>query len=324
MAFQREKGEKAMAGILVVGGLIYDLVARAPRRPQKGETLLGTSFGMFPGGKGGNQAVQAARLGVDTAMIAKVGNDFFAREIIKTLQDAGVNTNYVVTDEGSSTAVGNIVVDGDGDNSIVVVPGANMKLTTHEVERAEPLFREAKILLLQMEVPFETSLYAAKKAMQTGVKVILDPAPAPEFDISAIFAYSDIVKPNETEASILTGVNVLDEGSAIEAAKVLRSKGAKTVIITRGEYGAVLLDNNYCESFPSYKIKAIDSTAAGDAFAGGLAVGVYKGMDIRNALRYGQAAAALSATRHGAMPSLATHQELETFMKSNNPTKVFN
>lgn len=298
--------------IIVVGSLVYDLVAWAERRPEMGETLLGASFGMFPGGKGANQAVQAARLGADVVMAGRVGCDFFGESLIKSLKGSGVNTEHVIVDSTTTTAVGCIVVDKSGNNSIVMVPQANMNVTRKDVDKIKPLLKDASILLLQLEIPIDVVLYAAKVAYKAGVTVILNPAPSPRQKVpKKLFKLTHVVTPNEIEARTLTG-----KSNIKKAASDLLKAGAETAIVTLGERGCFLQTKGGKKHFPAYKVKAVDTTAAGDAFNGALAVALSERKNLTESISFASAAAALSVTKPGAQPSLPYRKEVRSFLKT--------
>jgi ribokinase len=299
--------------IIVIGSLVYDLVAKAERRPQKGESLLGTEFGMFPGGKGANQAVQCAKLGAEVWMVGRVGDDFFGESLIKNLKKEGVNTKYIVKDKTTTTAVGCIVIDKEGDNSIVMVPQANMKNTKADVEKVKNILGKFDVLILQLEIPLNVVIYSAKLARKNNLKIILNPAPAKEIPDSLI-KICDILTPNETEAEILTGIKIENLEDAKSAGKRLLTRGAKCVIITLGEKGALYCTKEEISLIPSFKVKAVDTTAAGDAFNGTLAVAIALGKEIKEGIKLANAAGALSATKMGAQPSLPGKKELEKFL----------
>ena len=298
--------------IIVFGSLNMDLVAQVPRLPQAGETLLGTSFVTVPGGKGANQAVAAARLGGPTAMVGRVGNDNFGVLLCKSLQVSGVSTDAVMADQGPS-GVALINVDDEGENQIVVVPGANGKVDTTDVGRL-PLYGDRSILLMQFEIPLTAVQAAAERAKEHCV--IVDPAPArsdlpPEF-----YGLVDILTPNQTEASQLTGLKVNSVPTAMEAAQVLRQRGTSTVIVKLGRQGAVVASKSEVFHVPAFQVDAVDTVAAGDAFNGGLAVALAQEKSLREAVKWASAVAALSVMSAGAQPSMPTREQVETFLRS--------
>ncbi|MBN1450391.1 MAG: ribokinase [Anaerolineales bacterium] len=296
-----------MADILVIGSLNADLVVRAPRFPAPGETISGEDLAIIPGGKGANQAVAVARQGASVAMVGRVGNDSFGPALIQNLQKNNVDTSHVKADP-AATGTAIIVVDASGQNSIVLSPGANGKVVPADVEAVS--FRDADMLLLQLEIPLETVIHAASVARQNGLRVILNPAPArplPDF----LLADVDILVPNESELQLLSSQPVTDVSSAESAARTLLEKGVKTVIVTLGSNGALLVTRENIQHVPSFKVDVVDTTAAGDAFIGGLAAALLRGKPLEDAVRYGNASGALAATKFGAQPSLPTTQDVE-------------
>ena len=304
-----------MPNILVIGSLNADLVVRAPRFPAPGETISGEDLVVIPGGKGANQAVAAARQGIAVAMVGRVGNDSFGPTLIQNLQKNKVDTAHVLTDD-SATGTAIIVVDADGQNSIVLSPGANSKVAPTDLDAVS--FQDVDLLLLQLEIPLETVVHAASVARQNGLRVILNPAPACPLPDS-LLADVDILVPNESELQLLTELPVIDIDSAEIAAKALLAKGVKTVIVTLGANGALLVTNGKATHVPGFKVDVIDTTAAGDAFIGGLAAALLKGKSLEEAVRYGNASGALATTKFGAQPSLPTQDEVELLMSLRAP-----
>ena len=305
--------EKRVPRITVIGSLVFDLVARVDQRPKQGETRIGHDFGMFPGGKGANQAVQAARCRADVHMVGRVGDDFFGKELIQSLENCGVNISRVKTDKTTTTAVGCIIVDDSGDNSIVVVPQANMKCTKEDVDEALEVLQESDLLLLQLEIPLEVIDYAAKKACELDCRVILNPAPAallPEDLLSCV----DYLTPNESELEILTQKTLKTEKDIESAAKSLLEHGLKAVIVTLGEKGACQVTNQGVLYHPAFKVKAVDTTGAGDAFTGALAVQLAEGKRLEEAIQTSNAAGAAAVVKKGAQPSLACLEDIEFFL----------
>ncbi len=295
--------------VTVVGSLNMDLVARSPHIPQPGETIIGGELHTLPGGKGANQAVAAARLGAATAMVGKVGQDGFAAPLLKNLEAANIDHSFVQQDAASATGVALIVVDDAGENSIVVAPGANHQLSPADIAAAEAVITGAKVLLLQLEIPLESVTKAAQLAQANNVTVILNPAPAQELPAELLNAV-DILTPNETETELLTGAPVNNQRDAEAAAAKLRDQGVAAVILTLGSKGALLIDGDQNILVPSFSITPVDTTAAGDAFMGGLAVALAEGQSLPEALRWGNAAGALAATKLGAQPSLPRREAL--------------
>jgi ribokinase len=290
-----------------------DLVARAPRIPQPGETIIGRDFHTLPGGKGANQAVAAARLGAAVTMVGRVGGDAFARLLLDNLAASGVDHTFVIQDSGAATGVALIVVDAAGQNSIVVASGANMRLSPADVEAAEAAIAAADVLLLQLETPLETVTRAAQMAHAHGVTVILNPAPAQPLP-PALLSLVDVLVPNESETALLTGLPI-DSRARIEAAAgALMASGADAVILTLGERGALLAQAGGTQAFPAFRVTAVDTTAAGDAFMGGLAVALAEGQSLAESIHWGNAAGALAATRLGAQPSLPARRAVEKLL----------
>ena len=293
------------AHITVVGSLNMDLVTRAPRMPQPGETIIGHDFHTLPGGKGANQAVAAARLGGQVSMVGRVGNDAFGRSLRTNLDNAKVDHVYVLEHEQASTGVALIVVDDTGQNSIVVASGANARLTPDDIEAAAPAIADADVLFLQLETPIETVGRAAAIAHAHDVTVVLNPAPAQRLP-SDLLRLVDILIPNESETALLTGLPIQNLDQAENAASVLMDWGVGTVILTLGARGAMLAQSERAEVFPAFSVTPVDTTAAGDAFVGGFGVALGEGKTLDQAVRWGNAAGALATIRLGAQPSLTS------------------
>lgn len=302
-----------MAFIVVVGSLNADMVVRVPHIPAPGETILGSGFETIPGGKGANQAVAAARLGAEVAMIGRVGAGALGDMLLANLENDKVDHRWVRQDPDSPTGIAMIEVSEDGQNSIVVAPGANHRLTPQDVEDAESLFAQAKILLLQLEIPLDAVIAAAKLARKHQVKVLLNPAPAQPLP-AELLSLVDILVPNETEAALLTNKPVDTLETAREAARSLQAEGPGTVIITLGERGCLVVDQAGERVFPAFPVQAVDTTAAGDAFIGAFAVAMAEGKPVDEALAWGRAAGALAASKAGAQPSLPSRAELLAFL----------
>lgn len=306
-------GKKAK--IVVVGSINMDLVVKTNQTPVPGETILGQQFAMVPGGKGANQAVAAARLGADVAMIACVGDDTLGTQMLDQLNKEGIDTAYVRTVPQTSTGIAVIQVLEDGDNSIIVVPGANMCLTPEEVEAASSRFEGADILLVQLEIPLPAVEKALELAKRYGVRAILNPAPARELPKS-LLEQADVITPNETEAAILTRGMAdprLEIGGQIRELK--RLAGKADIIVTSGAKGVVYDINGICGSYPAYKVEVVDTTAAGDSFHAGVAVQWGEGVPLEEAVAFGIKAAAITVTRFGAQTSLPTRLEAAEFGK---------
>ncbi len=303
-----------MAEVVVVGSLNMDLNVRTPHLPVPGETVIGSDFTTAPGGKGANQAVAAARLGASVAMVGRVGSGDFGTALRANLQAAGVDDTYVFTDHAAPTGVALIAVEEKGQNTIIVVSGANGSLSRADVDAALGAIAAARILALQLEIPIETVMYALELARASHVLTLLNPAPARRLPPELI-RLVDILVPNETEAEQLTGIPVRDWESAEKAARELGRRGAEVVVITMGARGALGWDGGAGIRSPAYHVEAIDATAAGDAFVGALAVARAHGLDLPSALREANTAGALATLKAGAQPSLPTRAEMEEFAK---------
>ena len=303
--------------VVVVGSFNMDLVVKAGRRPQTGETLMGEEFGMFIGGKGSNQAIAAARLGANVTMIGRLGADLFGDTLMAAHIEEGICTDYVIRDTEVGTGVASILIDADGDNSIVLVPQANMGLTVADIEQASEAIAAADALLLQLEVPIAASQRAAEIAKSNGARVVLNPAPAQELP-DDFLTQVDILTPNEVETESLSGVRVSTATDAERAAKVLLSKGLSAVILTLGERGALLLTSDMTQQVPAYSVEVADTTAAGDAFCGALATALARGENLVDAVAFANAAGALAVTVLGAAPSMPTAAQVEAFRGKHN------
>lgn len=300
-----------MPNILVVGSLNADLVVRAPHFPAPGETLQGEDLATFPGGKGANQAVAAARLGTKVSMLGRVGKDSFGDFLLNNLKDNKVDSQFVQRDE-ASTGTAIIVVDSNGQNSIVLSPGANGKVSPADVEAAS--FTTSELLLLQLEIPLGAVLSAAQLAHKNGLRIVLNPAPAHPLPDEMIML-ADYLIPNENELSLLSNMPVADLASAESAARALLGRGAKTIIVTLGANGALIVSKEITKHIPAFKVNVVDTTAAGDAFIGGFATALLQDKSLEEAVRYGCACGALATTKFGAQPSLPTKEEVESFIK---------
>lgn len=295
--------------VAVVGSLNMDLVARAERLPRPGETVPGLSFATVPGGKGANQAVAAARLGARTAMIGCVGDDAFGARLRAGLEADGVDCRWLRTEAGISSGVALIVVDGAGRNGIVVVPGANGRLGPGDVEASDAALAAARVVVLQLETPLETVERAARRARELGKAVVLNPAPARPLP-AGLLACADYLVPNELEAAALTGAAVGSVEEAAAAGRRLREAGAGTVLVTLGAQGVVAVGPSGERHHPAPRVEAVDTTAAGDTFIGGLCAALVRGRPLDAAIAFAQAAAAISVTRPGAQPSIPFEREV--------------
>jgi ribokinase len=293
---------------------MIDLITKVPRLPKLGETLVGHSFHIGYGGKGANQAVMAAKLGAQVSMVNKVGRDVFGEGTLKNYREQGIDTTHVLFDESRFSGVAPIFVDNNAQNFIVIVPGANSGLLPADVHKAEQVILGADILICQLEIPIETTLEAFRVAKSGNVCTILNPAPAAPIP-DELLQLSDICAPNETETELLTGLPVDTLSQAETAARKLLARGTKTVILTLGERGSLLVDEHTVENIPAVKVDAVDPTGAGDAFIGSLAVYLGEGLPIRDAIRRANAVAALSVTRIGTQISFPGRAEADDFLK---------
>jgi len=306
------------ANVVVVGSSNTDMIIQMKSIPRPGETLLGGRFSIAPGGKGANQAVAAARAagsGGKVTFVAKVGQDLFGDQTIAGLKKDKISTDYVFRDKKNASGVALIYVAEDGENSIGVASGANGALSPADVKKAAKVIAESDILVMQLETPLPTVLEAAKTADKAGVPVILNPAPMQPLP-EELLRKVTILTPNETEAESLTGITVTDKKTAEEAASILHRKGVPIVIITMGAKGVYLSAPECKKMIKSFKVKAVDSTAAGDVFNGALATALSQELDLLDAIRFAIAAAAISVTRLGAQPSVPTRKEIEKMLKS--------
>ncbi|NNA88302.1 ribokinase [Pseudomonas gessardii] len=301
------------ATVVVVGSLNMDLVTRASRLPRAGETLVGQSFATVPGGKGANQAVAAARLGAEVAMIGCVGSDAYGAQLRDALVVEGIDCQAVSEVQGSS-GVALIVVDDSSQNAIVIVAGSNGQMTPASLLAFDAVLQAARVIVCQLEVPMDTVGYALKRGRELGKTVILNPAPASGPLPADWYAAIDYLIPNESEASALSGVPVDSLDAARVAATHLLKAGAGKVIVTLGSQGALLADGRGFEHLLAPKVQAVDTTAAGDTFVGGFAAALANGQSEAEAIRFGQVAAALSVTRAGAQPSIPTLHDVQGFV----------
>lgn len=309
---RRPAGRRVTVDVCVVGSLNMDLVVKAPRLPEVGETVTGGTFAMFPGGKGANQAVAAARLGAHVAMVGRVGADAFGEQLASGLRREGIDVAHVRVDAGAATGVAFITVDGAGRNTIVVASGANMRLAPQDVEAATEVIGHARVLLVQLEVPVETVLRAVRIARAHGALVCLDPAPAAPLP-NELLALVDVINPNETEARTLTGQPVASLPEVRRAAEALLARGVGAVVVKLGERGSYYLSAVGGAHVPARPVEAVDTTAAGDAFAAALGVALGEGRLLPDAVQFATQAAALKVMRMGAQ-SLPTRAEVEEAM----------
>jgi len=298
-----------MPRIIVIGSSNTDMVIKSKKLPAPGETILGGTFLMNPGGKGANQAVAAARLGGNVTLVTKIGNDMFGSEAKSLFNKENIDTRYIIKDAINPSGVALITVDEHGENSIVVAPGSNGTLSSDDIK--DEVFDTDKpdLFLMQLEIPVSTVEFVAKKASDNGNRVILNPAPARKLSdelLSSLF----LITPNETEAEILSGIKVTDVVTAEKAASALRKKGVKNVIITLGASGSYLSNDTISKLIPVIPVKAIDTTAAGDVFSGALAVAISEGNELADAVAFANKAASISVTRMGAQASAPYRKEI--------------
>jgi ribokinase len=286
--------------IVVIGSINMDLVCRTPRIPRQGETIMGSDFLTMPGGKGANQAVAAARLadrGTTVHMIGRVGNDEFGRQLVAGLSSNGVRVERVICTDGIASGCALIQVDGHGENSIVVVPGANARVSKEDVQNARELIASASCVVMQLEIPLETVEYAINLCRELGVFTILDPAPVPPQGLPTALYAVDLLTPNQTEAELILG-------GASDTEKKLIDRGARTVVLKLGASGSIFADKKHIESAEPFSVKAVDTTAAGDAFTGALAVAHSEGLNTSATLRFANAAGAICCQTMGAQAAL--------------------
>lgn len=300
-----------MKKIVVVGSINMDLVTICERAPRGGETLLGKKFMQIPGGKGANQAVAIGKMNTPVSMLGKIGKEGMGDILLNSMKKDGVDvSNIEYCDE--ATGIAKIIVEENGQNRIIVVPGANYDVDAAYIDRHLDSIKNCDILVTQLEIPMDTVKYSLKKAKELGKITILNPAPANKLD-EEIISNADYIIPNETELEILSGIPVTDEKSVIEAANILLDKGVKGLIVTLGSMGSMFISKTEKKSFPAYKVKTVDTTAAGDSFIGGFVNGLASGLSFDEAIDRGTKVAAISVTRVGAQTSIPTLEEVLNF-----------
>lgn len=297
--------------IAVIGSVNMDIVVNVPYMPAVGETILGYSFKTVPGGKGANQAFTAARLNGDVCMVGKVGMDEFAQPLLDNLKRVGVNVDGIKKQEDTHSGLAFIYVSKEGDNNIVVVPGANGRIFKEDLEQYKGLIEGSDIILLQLEIPLDTVFYAIDIAHEMGKFIILNPAPAPDSIPDSVLKKIDIITPNETELQKLIGSKIDSMESIKEGANVLLSKGVKTVVVTLGDKGAALVTENEFLHFLVPKVETIDTTAAGDSFTAAIAVALSEGRSMEEAIIFAGKVASIVVTREGAQTSIPSRYEVE-------------
>ncbi len=302
-----------IAKVTVVGSFNTDLVSRTPRMPVAGETILGGPFHMGPGGKGANQAVAAARLGAETTMVVKLGVDTFGDLAEANLRKEGIRSDFVLRTDKSHTGAALIMLDANGENMIVVAAGANDLLTPEDVDQAKAVIEQSDVFLAQLEISLETVEYAISMAHEAGVTVMLNPAPGRELD-KKLLAMVDVLTPNETETQIITGMPVTNLKQAEAAAQALRAQGVGTVVITLGAEGAMVATRDNVTHVPGRRVQVVDTTGAGDAFSGALAVALGEGQELIQAVQFANAAAALQVTKIGTAPAMPYRKDVDAFL----------
>lgn len=312
--------------ILVVGSFVMDQIAETEVIPNEGQTVLGKSFHKAPGGKGANQAVQAARLGADVTMVGKLGRDANGKELIRTCEDAGINTEYVAYDENEASGCAVVLLEAkEGEqtkNRIIVLPGSNMTMTKEDVSFIDEIIPEYDMVILQLEIPMEINEMVAEAAHKAGVPVMLNPAPsAPVSD--HLISNLTFISPNEHEIADLTGISIDHEGKDInmdqvkKACEALKNRGVENVLVTLGESGAMLVNDEGFSYAPCAEgVMAVDPTAAGDSFLGAFCTGVCCGWSYEEILRFANHTSAITVSNMGAMPSLPELTDVEEYMKS--------
>jgi len=297
--------------IVVVGSCNTDMVIKADRLPIPGETILGGTFFMNPGGKGANQAVAASRMGGKVTLISKTGNDVFGKQSVMLYTTENIKTDFIYSDSKHPSGVALITVDSQGENCIVVASGANAYLNPSDIDKASSEIENSDLVLMQLEIPIETVEYVAEMASKKGIKVILNPAPARALSDN-LLKNLYIIVPNKSEAEILSGIKVSDIESAKQAADIISAKGVDIVVITLGSQGALIKEYNEYLFVEAFKVDALDTTAAGDTFCGAFCVGLSEGRSIPEAVKLAARAAAITVTRMGAQASIPYRSELSS------------
>ena len=304
-----------MSKITVIGSFVMDNVAKMVKFPQEGETILGESLELFPGGKGINQCVSVARLGGDVEMVGMLGKDGNGDVFRKIMKEDGITAENVFSCD-KPTAVAQVQINADGQNRICVIPSANFEFGFDELDKVDRVIKNTELVILQLELRLDVTKEIIRRAHGYGVKVLLNPAPAVKLE-KEILGMVDFITPNETELSILTGLPTETDEEVIVAAKELLSYGTKTIIATLGSRGALIATNENIESVSGYKVKAVDTVAAGDSFNGAFAVALTEGKTLQEAVKFANAMGALTVTEKGAIPSLHTRKQVEEFILNN-------
>jgi ribokinase len=302
-------------GVLVVGSANIDMVVTTDRFPYPGETIFGKKFQTYSGGKGANQAVGCAKLGIKTYFIGKFGNDDFGVTLAKNMRKDGVNLDHIFIDNDESTGTALITVNNEGQNEIIVISGSNMKLYPSDIEKKISLFEQVRVVLSQFEIPIETVAKAAEICKRAGSLFILNPAPGRKIP-DELLEQIDFLTPNEIELELISGMQINDEESICNASKVLLKRGVKNVIVTMGSIGSLWVNKNKCLKFPAIKVQAVDTTGAGDAFNGALAFSLAYGNSPEKSIEFANKVASISVTRMGAQSSLPYYSEIELTLNS--------
>lgn len=301
--------------ILVIGSSTTEMIFQSPVIPGKGETVMGTSFSMSPGGRGVNQAIAAARAGGEVVFICRTGNDIFGEQVIEVLQQNNINTTNVIRDKKLASGISSVIVDASGNSGITITQGANANLSEKDLLNANMAMSSGDILLLQLDIPVETIRFAADLASSSGVRVILNPAPALPVSDELLKSIS-ILTPNASQAEILTGITITDERSAELAGRILLERGLNRVIITLRSKGAMVIDNGGAEHVPGFEMSSVDTSVVSDVFNGSLVVALSEGKNFYEAVLFANAAASLSASMPGALASIPTRKEILELVKT--------
>ena len=305
-----------MKKILVIGSLNMDFSIKTPKMPVPGETIIGESFHLNPGGKGANQAYAIGKLGADVSMLGMVGKDEYAKLLKENLGTVNVKTEGIIEQENISTGVAFVTVDGNGEKSIIVISGANEKVNTDFIDENMDLIDNSEIIVMQLEIPVDVVMHVAKIAKEKNKIVVLDPAPARKDLPDELFRYIDIMKPNETELSILTGADTSNDDNIVSAGKELVNKGVKNVIVSLGGRGSILVNKDYNKRFQSLGLTPIDTTAAGDSFTAAVAAHLAEGKTLEEAIQFGHVVSSIVITKKGAQESIPSLNEIREFLEN--------
>lgn len=305
--------------VLVIGSSNTEMIFQSPSIPVGGETVLGSSFSLSPGGRGVNQSIAASRAGGDVVFIGRTGNDLFGEQIIKVLQQEHVDTTCVIKDTSTASGVSSIIVDEHGESAVTISPGANSNLTEKDCIQAKSSVCMGDVVLLQLDIPVETVRYAADLTRSAGARVILNPSPALPVSDELLKSIS-ILTPNASQAEVLTGITITDERSAELAGRILLERGLSRVIITLRSKGAMVIDNGGAEHVPGFEMKSIDTSVVNDVFNGALVVALVEGKNFYESVLFANAAAAISASKKGTLSSIPYRSEIMELMKNGKRT----